>query len=138
MNSYIDKKKSGEHVSDLLRPDRENSNWNHTYNDHNRMDDFKKIKEKFASKDDYDITFGDFLDEAQELAESWNSNDTEESNNEMSRKFFKKYAKFIVPVIIIGLMFTVVMICMVGFCCCGALACCIDGIQFLKDSEDPV
>ena len=77
MNAYIDKKKSGEHISDLLLSDRDNSNWNHSYNDSGRMDDFKNIKEKFVSKDDYDMTFGDFLDEAQELAERWNSNDTE-------------------------------------------------------------
>ena len=80
------------------------------------------------SKGDYDMTFSDFLDEAQELAESWNNKEPEDSMNERSKAFVKKYAKFIVPVVIVWVMFTAILICMIGFCCCSAASCCADGI----------
>ena len=56
----------------------------------------------------------------------------------MSKKFFTKYARFIVPVLIIGMLFSFIMICMVAFCCCGLASCCADGIEYVKESETTI
>merc|ERR1712183_1077685 len=100
----------------------------HTYNDDNRLDDFKQIKDEFIDESNEDLTFSDFVEDAKNLADNWSDSDENNLNQKRGKAFARKYTNFLVPITLLFVLVIALAICIVGFFCCGAAACCINGI----------
>ena len=139
----VNQKEASEYVNKWLRPENApvDADYQHTFNDHNRADDFKKIRNDFVDEDSGDLTFDDFLEDAKNLADSWNDtneNDPEDFKQKKGQAFARKYASFLVPITLLFVLIILLIICIAGVCCCGVAMCCFNGIQIFKDDSTPI